>query len=72
MATVAPQVEGKRQKMATSSVQDPETFWMRLRKLVTRLVVERAHVEIVLVLQDGKLVRVRINRNFQPGDLPDL
>lgn len=47
------------------------TFWSLLGKLVVRLMKERAHGEIVLILQEGSIQRIRINRSYLPGNLPE-
>jgi hypothetical protein len=33
---------------------------------------ERAHAQVVLIFQDGKLQRVRIDRGYNPDDLPEI
>jgi hypothetical protein len=44
-------------------------FWRLFGLVVSRLIGERAHAEVVLVMAEGKLQRVRINRSFLPGDI---
>ena len=45
---------------------------MRLQRLVLGLQVEHAHANIVLVMQDGVLKQVRVDRSYLPGALPDV
>lgn len=48
-----------------------ETFGVKLLRLLARLVGERAHVEVVIVIAQGTVQRVRVNRSFLPAALPD-
>lgn len=52
-------------------VQPIERFWLRLRRLAIRLMAEKAHVEVTLTIDQGRLVRVRVNRQYLPENLPD-
>lgn len=57
---------------APPATVDPGVFWMRLQRLILGLQVEHAHANIVLVMQDGVLRQVRVDRSFLPGALPDV
>jgi hypothetical protein len=48
-----------------------QTFWSLLARLVTRQMRERAHAEIVLIIQDGNIRQVRVNRSYLPANLPE-
>lgn len=58
--------------MAAAQVQqvDAAAFWARFQHLVTSLVRRRAHVEVVIVIRDGKLQIVRVNESILPTNLP--
>lgn len=60
--------------MAPSQVEplNLEVFWRLYGKLVTRLMRERAHAEVVILMRAGDLTQVRINRSYLPRDLPEL
>ena len=47
-------------------------FWRLFGFVVGRLVSERAHAEVVIVLADGKIQRIRVNRSFLPEDIGTL
>lgn len=47
-------------------------FWARLGRFVLYFLRQKAHVEIVLIIQDGTVHRVRVNQNFLPADVPKL
>lgn len=46
------------------------TFMGRLAKLLLRKLTERAHVNIVLVIADGRIQRVRQEESYLPANLP--
>jgi hypothetical protein len=41
-------------------------------RLISRLMTDHAHAEVVLTIQDGNLRQVRVNRSYLPGDLPKV
>lgn len=47
-------------------------FWGLFGRLVARLCRERAHAEIVIIMHEGQIRQVRINRSYLPQDIPDL
>lgn len=47
-------------------------FWGLFAKLVGRLGRERAHAEIVLIMHEGQIRQVRVNRSYLPQDLPEV
>jgi len=47
-------------------------FWARLGRFVLHLLRVKAHAEIIIVIQDGTIHRVRVNQNFLPADVPKL
>lgn len=47
-------------------------FCNALGRLIAQFLSERAHVEIRLVMKDGKLQPVHIARSFLPDDLPKV
>lgn len=51
---------------------DLALFWRLFTKLVGALLKERAHAEISIVIRDGSVQIVRVNRTFQPSNLPDV
>lgn len=53
-------------------VNELPLFWRLFTKLVQALLKERAHAEVILTIRDGKIQLVRINRSYQPGNLPDV
>lgn len=46
-------------------------FWSLLGKLVARMMKEHAHAEVVLIMHEGSIRQVRINRSYLPGNLPE-
>lgn len=46
------------------------TFMGRLAKLVLKKLAEHAHVNIVLVIADGRIQRVRQEESYLPANLP--
>jgi len=51
---------------------DIQTFVIKLGRLIARLILERAHVDIVITVQDGNIRLVRTNRTYLPDNLPDV
>lgn len=47
-----------------------EMFWRLYTRLVGRLLTEKAHAEVVLIIQEGAIRQVRVNRSYLPRDLP--
>lgn len=48
------------------------TFWRLYERLVLRLSKERAHAEVVLIVHEGSIRQVRINRSYLPANLPEV
>jgi hypothetical protein len=40
--------------------------------LVAKLMREHAHAEVVIIIAEGNLRQVRVNRSFLPTDLPQV
>lgn len=47
-------------------------FWRLLSRLVGKLMEQHAHAEVVLIMQEGKIRQVRINRSYLPANLPEV
>lgn len=45
-------------------------FASQLARLLAALQAEHAHGQVVIVLKDGQIQIVHVNRSFMPGDLP--
>jgi hypothetical protein len=48
------------------------TFWGLFGKLIARLAREHAHAEVVLIMHEGQIKQVRVNRSYLPENLPDI
>lgn len=47
-------------------------FWHMLSRMVAALLGERAFADVVLIMRDGKISQVRVNRTFLPEQLPKV
>ena len=47
-------------------------FWGQLGRIVQQLLNERAHVEVVVTIKEGKVQFVRTNRTYLPANLPQV
>jgi hypothetical protein len=47
-----------------------DEFWRRFVRLVGRLSREKAHADVVLVIRDGSIKFIRVDRSLMPGALP--
>lgn len=47
-----------------------DEFWRRYSRLVGRLIKEKAHADVVLVMRDGVIQFIRIDRSLRPAMLP--
>ncbi len=47
-------------------------FADRLVKLISGLASGKAHAEVTVQIQDGRIKYVRVNRGFLPENLPEL
>ncbi|HEV3059586.1 MAG TPA: hypothetical protein VGY48_15155 [Vicinamibacterales bacterium] len=43
-----------------------------LARLISVLLGQRAHAQIVIVVKDGQLQPVHVNQTFLPGELPKV
>ncbi len=57
---------------APATPVDAASFWARFQRLVAGLQIEHAHANVVLIIQDGTIKQVRVDRSFLPGSLPDV
>jgi hypothetical protein len=57
--------------MAMPAANPMEKFVRALLKTLGRLIQEKAHAEIIIVVRDGKVQLVRENRTFLPENLPE-
>ena len=48
-----------------------KVFWEMFSRMVGRHLQERAHAEITLVLQEGSVRIVRINRTYRPDSISE-
>jgi hypothetical protein len=46
------------------------SFWTGLGRLFARLLAERAHVDLIIHVREGKVQSVRVDRRYLPTDLP--
>ena len=46
-------------------------FWNLVGHLVTRIIKEKGHGEVSIVVRDGRLQYVKVDRTFLPGSLPE-
>lgn len=54
---------------ATPSIS---VFMTQLGRLISVLLGERAHVQIIITLKDGSPQLVHVNRSYLPSDLPKV
>ena len=57
--------------MAIASANPMEKFARSLLKLIGRLIQEKAHAQIIIVIRDGKIQLVHENRAHLPENLPE-
>ncbi len=57
---------------APSTTPPLVVFCNALGRLIAQFLAERAHVEIRLIMKDGKMQPVHIARSFLPDDLPKV
>lgn len=48
------------------------SFWSLFGRLVARLGREKAHAEVVIIMHDGCISQVRVNRSYLPNTLPEV
>jgi hypothetical protein len=51
---------------------DFSIFWKMLGRLLVHLLANKAHGEIVIIIADGTVQRVRVNQSFMPADIPKV
>jgi hypothetical protein len=49
----------------------PEQKIQRILKLLVRLMRDKAHGQLVIVLRDGNIQRLDVQRSFLPDNLPE-
>lgn len=59
----------RQQPVAAQTLAD---IWRKLGRLVARMIVEHAHCEVVISVQDGRVRNVRVNRSYLPDNLPEV
>lgn len=47
-----------------------DVWWVLLGKIVRKLMAERAHGDVVIILKDGAIQRVNIQTSYLPDALP--
>ncbi len=58
--------------MAPAQDLDFATFWGRLAQRVLKKLRERAHVNITIVIADGRIQRVREEGSYLPVNIPPM
>lgn len=47
-----------------------QPWWLNLGRRVLRLMLEKAHVSVVITLRDGTIQQIREDRSYLPANIP--
>lgn len=47
-----------------------QPWWLNLGRRVARLMLEKAHINVVITIADGQIRNVREDRSYLPGNIP--